>query len=187
MTASAGLVPRHVERRLANFILRRRPPVGPQVRQPHPAGVVPRVLQQRLREGAGLLLHERAVHQVQGLRRDHRAGPLAVGHVRLGEVEHLEEVEHRVPDHRQVDAPAAVVVPGRVGRVLVVHVGEVAVVQERPADPRVERAGHGEEGVADRLGLQPAAVEVPEEPVLRVTARRRRRRSPTSGRPARAG
>ena len=62
----------------------------------------------RSASGLGLADHERAVHQVEGLGRAGRRGPLARHEARVGEVEQGERFGQLVADDRQIDRPMRV-------------------------------------------------------------------------------
>ena len=136
-------------------------------------------------ESLGLLVDERVVHEEQRLGRHRRDGPLRGAGVRVGPVEEGEERVTADALGHQVDAP-----PGRR-----IDGAERGMLGERRADRRervgsagraIEAAAEHQDRVADRLGLEPAAGEPPEQLVggigLGRTARRDRSRADTSTR-----
>ena len=120
--------------------------------------------------GGGLFDDEGVVEEVEGLGGDGAAGALADGAVDVGEVEGFEEVEAFVAEGGGVEGAAGVgedVVVFEVLRGAAVGVdgGGLDVGAE---EGLIEGAGEGEDGVAEGVGVEAAAVGAPEEFVFGV-------------------
>ena len=118
----------------------------------------------------GLLDDEGVVEEGEGLGGDGAAGALADGAVDVGEVEGFEEVEAFVAEGGGVEGAAGVgedVVVFEVLRGAAVGVdgGGLDVGAE---EGLIEGAGEGEDGVAEGVGVEAAAVGAPEEFVFGV-------------------
>ena len=142
----------------------------------------------RLLEPAGKFLrlshHEQVVPERQGLERRQRLAAHRRVEVRVGAVERFHERVGHAADDEAIDGPPAHLGIIDLGGVGVIVSRRVVVLEEeeleaRPAHAAIERAGDGQDAVADGLGVEPAAVLPPEVAVIgvdrgegRVVARR---------------
>ena len=130
------------------------------------------LFQHILGHGLGGAQDERAVHQVQRLRRDGGIRATAIDRAGIGEIEQLEQVIHVIANHRQVQGTAIALIRGGVlGGV----VEDEFVILKRPhitAHFFVEQPGQFQQRITQRLGLQPAQRGTGEQHIVGIPLQR---------------
>ena len=141
-----------------------------------------RLLPEAVGEGFGELVGETAVEQFQRLGCVGARFPTRATGQECRGVERLQERETQVSLGDQVNRPPVVFGfdPGRPATGMASTAGSRSPGRPAPSRsarrPGVQPARDREHGVADLLRLEPAAIEPPQQAVLRIIARRPRRR-----------